>query len=46
LLHTLKAGSSKHGKALRAAMDSNCVDAITLVLFAASEQQWQQQQQQ
>lgn len=33
---TLNEGSSKQGKALRAAMDSNCVDAMTRVLLAAS----------
>jgi hypothetical protein len=33
---TLNEGSSKQGKALRAAMDSNCVDAMTRVSLAAS----------
>jgi hypothetical protein len=44
LFFTLNDGSSKQGNAFRAAIDSNCVDAITLVSLAASVQQQQQQQ--
>jgi hypothetical protein len=38
-VRTLKDGSSKHGNALRAAIDSNWVDAITLVWLLASAAQ-------